>query len=115
MSEGTNTLHLRLTNGSTHEMDPKTPGNYQISTFEHTDLPIPVPQADSGKEQEQDRPDSTDDIFVQGRHPDADIHVVIRILLLEPASDRIHLGARFLERDARFETGVNVQVIAIAN
>jgi LPS export ABC transporter permease LptF/LPS export ABC transporter permease LptG len=52
VSEGTNTLHLRLTNGSTHEMDPKTPGNYQISTFEHTDLPIPVPQADTGKEQE---------------------------------------------------------------
>jgi len=52
VSEGANTLHLRLTNGSTHEMDPKTPGNYQISTFEHTDLPIPVPQAESGKEQE---------------------------------------------------------------
>lgn len=52
VSEGANTLHLRLTNGSTHEMDPKTPGNYQISTFEHTDLPIPMPQAESGKEQE---------------------------------------------------------------
>ncbi len=52
VSEGANTLHLRLTNGSTHEIDPKTPGNYQISTFEHTDLPIPMPQAESGKEQE---------------------------------------------------------------
>jgi LPS export ABC transporter permease LptF/LPS export ABC transporter permease LptG len=52
VSEGENTLHLRLTNGSTHEMDPATPGNYQISTFEHNDLPIPMPQAENGKEQE---------------------------------------------------------------
>jgi LPS export ABC transporter permease LptF/LPS export ABC transporter permease LptG len=52
VSEGANTLHLRLTNGSTHEMDPSTPGNYQISTFEHTDLPIPMPQSDTSKEQE---------------------------------------------------------------
>jgi LPS export ABC transporter permease LptF/LPS export ABC transporter permease LptG len=52
VSEGANTLHLRLTNGSTHEMDPKSPGNYQISTFEHSDLPIPMPQTESGKEQE---------------------------------------------------------------
>ncbi len=52
VSEGASTLHLRLTNGSTHEMDPKTPDNYQISTFEHTDLPIPLPQAENGKEQE---------------------------------------------------------------
>src|SRR5580693_9229847 len=52
VSEGANTLHLRLTNGSTHEMDPKAPDNYQISTFEHSDLPIPMPQAESGKEQE---------------------------------------------------------------
>jgi LPS export ABC transporter permease LptF/LPS export ABC transporter permease LptG len=52
VSEGANTLHLRLTNGSTHEMDPKAPGNYQISTFEHSDLPIPMPQTESGKEQE---------------------------------------------------------------
>ena len=52
VSEGANTLHLRLSNGSTHELDPKTPGNYQISTFEHTDLPIPMRQAESGKEQE---------------------------------------------------------------
>jgi LPS export ABC transporter permease LptF/LPS export ABC transporter permease LptG len=51
VSEGAHTLHLRLTNGSTHETDPKSPGNYEISTFEHTDLPIAMPQAES-KEQE---------------------------------------------------------------
>jgi len=51
VSEGPNRLHLSLTNGSTHETDPKSPGNYQISTFEHTDLPIALP-AENSKEQE---------------------------------------------------------------
>src|SRR5579863_1660655 len=52
VSEGPTTLHLHLTDGSTHETDPKSPGHYQISTFEQTDIPIPVPQADSAKEQD---------------------------------------------------------------
>jgi len=52
VSEGPETLHLHLTDGSTHEIDPKIPGHYQISTFEQTDIPIPVPQADSAKEQD---------------------------------------------------------------
>ncbi|MGA8493127.1 MAG: LPS export ABC transporter permease LptF [Terriglobales bacterium] len=52
VSEGPDTLHLHLTDGSTHEIDPKVPDHYQISTFEQTDIPIPVPQADSTKEQE---------------------------------------------------------------
>jgi LPS export ABC transporter permease LptF len=52
VSEGPETLHLHLTDGSTHEIDPKSSDHYQISTFEQTDIPIPVPQADSAKEQE---------------------------------------------------------------
>jgi LPS export ABC transporter permease LptF/LPS export ABC transporter permease LptG len=52
VSEGRETLHLHLTEGSTHETDPKSSDHYQISTFEQTDIPIPVPQADSAKEQE---------------------------------------------------------------
>jgi LPS export ABC transporter permease LptF/LPS export ABC transporter permease LptG len=52
VSESPETLHLHLTDGSTHEIDPKIPDHYQISTFEQTDIPIPVPQADSSKEQE---------------------------------------------------------------
>jgi len=51
VSEGPNTLHLHLTNGSTHETDPNDSSHYQISTFEQTDLPIPVPQGEN-KEQE---------------------------------------------------------------
>jgi LPS export ABC transporter permease LptF/LPS export ABC transporter permease LptG len=52
VSEGPETLHLHLTDGETHEIDPKVTDHYQISTFEQTDIPIPVPQAESAKEQE---------------------------------------------------------------
>jgi LPS export ABC transporter permease LptF/LPS export ABC transporter permease LptG len=52
VSEGPETLHLHLTDGSTHEIDPKSSDHYQISTFEQTDIPIPVPQADNTKDQE---------------------------------------------------------------
>src|SRR5580700_4512013 len=43
VSEGPETLHLHLTDGSTHEIDPKIPDHYQISTFEEQDL-VPVSQ-----------------------------------------------------------------------
>ncbi|HZC33977.1 MAG TPA: LptF/LptG family permease, partial [Chthoniobacterales bacterium] len=51
VSEGPETLHLHLIDGGTHETDPAGPEKYQISTFQQTDIPIPVPQADT-KEQE---------------------------------------------------------------
>ncbi len=52
VSEGPDTLHLHLTSGSTHEMDPQDPSHYQISTFEQTDIPITVPAAETSKDQE---------------------------------------------------------------
>src|SRR5579872_3884897 len=52
VSEGPQTLHLHLTDGSTHELDPKSSDHYQISTFVQTDIPIPVPAADNAKESE---------------------------------------------------------------
>jgi len=51
VAESPQTLHLHLTRGSVHEIDPKVPDRYQISTFEQNDMPIPIPQ-DSTKEQE---------------------------------------------------------------
>jgi LPS export ABC transporter permease LptF/LPS export ABC transporter permease LptG len=51
-SESPDTLHLHLTNGSTHETDSKNPDSYQISTFEQTDIPIHVPQADDKQDSE---------------------------------------------------------------
>jgi len=52
VSEGPETLHLHLSDGSTHEIDSKSSDHYQISTFEQTDIPIPVPPVDNTKEQE---------------------------------------------------------------
>jgi LPS export ABC transporter permease LptF len=51
-SQGTDTLDLHLTNGSTHETDPKNPDQYQISTFKTTDIPLQVPTAQNGQEHE---------------------------------------------------------------
>jgi LPS export ABC transporter permease LptF/LPS export ABC transporter permease LptG len=51
LSEGPALLHLHLTNGSTQESDPKDPGHYAISTFQETDIPIPVPANGSASQQ----------------------------------------------------------------
>jgi LPS export ABC transporter permease LptG/LPS export ABC transporter permease LptF len=47
VSQGPDTLDLHLIDGSTHETDPKNPDQYQISTFQTTDIPIQVPQQNS--------------------------------------------------------------------
>ncbi|MBV8051186.1 MAG: LPS export ABC transporter permease LptF [Acidobacteriaceae bacterium] len=52
VSEGPSTLHLHLTDGETHESDASDPNHYQVSTFEQTDLPITLPEADTNKAQE---------------------------------------------------------------
>ncbi len=48
-SQGPDTLDLHLVDGSTHETDPKNPDQYQISTFDTTDIPIQVPAAQNGQ------------------------------------------------------------------
>ena len=48
ISQDANTLHLHLTNGSTHEADAKQTDHYQISTFQETDIPIQLPRNESG-------------------------------------------------------------------
>jgi len=52
VSEGRNTLHLHLINGSAHDLDPAKPNQYQISTFQETDLPISLPEASTAKDQQ---------------------------------------------------------------
>src|ERR1019366_4663404 len=42
VSQGPDTLDLHLTDGSTHETDPKNPDQYQISTFKTKDIPIRI-------------------------------------------------------------------------
>ena len=52
VSQGPDRLVLHLTNGSTHETDPKNPDQYQISTFQVTDLPIEIPPAQNAQQTE---------------------------------------------------------------
>jgi LPS export ABC transporter permease LptF/LPS export ABC transporter permease LptG len=52
VSEGRNTLHLHLVNGSAHDLDPAKPDQYQISTFQETDLPISLPENAAAKDQQ---------------------------------------------------------------
>src|SRR4029079_19304660 len=51
VSEGPDTLHLHLINGSSHETDPTSPEKYQISNFDQTDLPILLPEGAAAKDQ----------------------------------------------------------------
>ena len=52
ISQGQDLLDLHLSNGSTHESDPKNPDQYQISTFQTTDIPIQIPAAQNGQQSE---------------------------------------------------------------
>ncbi|MGO9863873.1 MAG: LptF/LptG family permease [Terriglobales bacterium] len=52
VSQGPDTLDLHLSSGSTHETDPKNPDQYQISTFQTTDIPIQIPAAQNSQEHE---------------------------------------------------------------
>jgi LPS export ABC transporter permease LptF/LPS export ABC transporter permease LptG len=47
VGEGPQTLHLHLSNGTTHETIPGQPDHYQISTFNETDIPIDLPPSDT--------------------------------------------------------------------
>jgi LPS export ABC transporter permease LptG/LPS export ABC transporter permease LptF len=53
-SQEIDTLDLHLTDGSTHETDPKIPDQYQISTFQTTDIPIQVPAGQNGNGSERE-------------------------------------------------------------
>ncbi|MGA9530035.1 MAG: LptF/LptG family permease [Terriglobales bacterium] len=52
VSQSASTLDLHLTDGSTHESDPKNPDQYQISTFHVTDIPIQVPASQNHQQSE---------------------------------------------------------------
>ncbi|MGA8539723.1 MAG: LptF/LptG family permease, partial [Terriglobales bacterium] len=53
VSQGTDTLDLHLINGSTHETpNPRNPDQYQISTFQTTDIPLQIPASQSSQEHE---------------------------------------------------------------
>ncbi len=47
VSEGTDRLHVHLIDGSAHETNPKDVGDYHISTFQQTDIPIDLPSTEN--------------------------------------------------------------------
>ena len=51
VSEGQDRLHLHLIDGSSHDMDPKDPTHYQISTFQKSDVPIDLPSTENKGEE----------------------------------------------------------------
>ena len=53
VSEGPTSLRLHLSSGSTHEVNSKSAEDYQISTFQETDIPIEVPPAENGSSKGQ--------------------------------------------------------------
>ena len=72
-------------------------------------------EPDRREEKQQDRPKFADRVFVQRRDANAGVLVVVRILVLETPADRVHFAARLLERDARFQAGKDIEVIAAAD
>jgi LPS export ABC transporter permease LptF/LPS export ABC transporter permease LptG len=52
LNEDHNAIRLHLMNGSQHETSPRSPGQYNITTFAETDIPIEIPTADSQKQRE---------------------------------------------------------------
>jgi len=46
-SESPTALRLHLINGIEHDVDPKQPQHYQISTLEETDISMPVPEQET--------------------------------------------------------------------
>jgi LPS export ABC transporter permease LptF/LPS export ABC transporter permease LptG len=52
VNEDHNSIRLHLINGSQHESSPRSPEQYNITTFAETDIPIEIPTADSQKQRE---------------------------------------------------------------
>ena len=63
VGEGPQTLHLHLTNGTTHETVPGQPDRYQISTFKESDIPIDLPPSDSQNQPEPVSEMATTDLW----------------------------------------------------
>ena len=52
ISESPTLLRLHLENGAQHEVNPRNPGQYSISTFGETDIPIPLPAPEAETKRE---------------------------------------------------------------
>ncbi len=72
INEGVDRIHLHLTNGSQHEVQPKDPSQYSISSFAETDIPIQLTTVES--EHKELVPVSempTPELWYRSLHPEA--------------------------------------------
>lgn len=70
---GNHTLSMRLRDGQTHELIPKDPNSYNISTFAETDLPIQLSDQENTRLGRSDTPVlsmSNRALFARARQPD---------------------------------------------
>jgi LPS export ABC transporter permease LptG len=74
IADGPNAIRMHLNQGSQQVMEPHNPGQYEISTFAQTDLPIALPPPDEVKQELVPVSEmSTAELWYRGRHPEVDI------------------------------------------
>ncbi len=72
LADDPTSLHMHLNQGSQQEVQPQNPGQYEISTFAHTDLPIAIPPPDEGKQDLVPVAEmSTAQLWYRGHHPES--------------------------------------------
>src|SRR5215813_970120 len=80
VTSGVNTIHLHLMNGENHEINTQAPGQYNIYTFQETDMAISLPPATKPANEAVPMAQvSTLDLFRQARTAKSDIARVYRI------------------------------------
>ncbi len=74
VSDDPTSLHMHLSHGSQQEVQPNNPTQYQISTFNETDLPMALPTPDEAKQELVPVSEmSTAELWYRGHHPEIPI------------------------------------------
>jgi LPS export ABC transporter permease LptF/LPS export ABC transporter permease LptG len=73
ISDNPDSIHMHLNQGSQQEIQPQNPGQYEISTFSQTDLPIALPPRDEAHADLAPVAEmSTPQLWFHGHHPETD-------------------------------------------
>jgi LPS export ABC transporter permease LptF/LPS export ABC transporter permease LptG len=73
MSDNPDSIHMHLNQGSQQEIQPQNPGQYEISTFSQTDLPIALPPRDEARADLAPVAEmTTPQLWFHGHHPETD-------------------------------------------
>jgi LPS export ABC transporter permease LptF/LPS export ABC transporter permease LptG len=73
MADNPNSIRMHLSHGSQQVVQPHNPGQYEISTFAQTDLPMAIPAPDEAKQELIPVSEmSTEELWYRGHHPEVD-------------------------------------------